>query len=39
MHNHGGCDMCYAEIEEAEDGEYIELYNQIRERISNESKV
>ena len=30
MHNYGGCDMCYAEMEEAEDGEYIEYEDHLK---------
>lgn len=30
MHNYGDCDMCYGEIEEAEDGEYIEYEDHLK---------
>lgn len=37
MHNHGGCDMCYAEMEEAEDGEYIEYEDHLKAIAEAES--
>ena len=37
MYNYDGCDMCYAEMEEAEDGEYIEYEDHLKAIAEAES--